>query len=86
METMPHHLPGLERDRGRAWIDGAADAPDWRQGLPVLLGLVMLRELTEADAVPLAEQLTTEEVTHFISPPPVDAEGFRRFFAGSSRA
>jgi [ribosomal protein S5]-alanine N-acetyltransferase len=82
---MPHHLPVLDAERGRVWVE-VGDAPDWRLGLPVLRGPgVTLRELTEADAVPLAAQLTSEEVTRFISPPPADAEGFRRFIGWAQR-
>jgi len=53
---------------------------DWKQALPVLQGDgVTLRELRVSDAPALLALLTTEEVTHFISPPPTTIEGFERF-------
>jgi RimJ/RimL family protein N-acetyltransferase len=65
---------------------GLVSPPDWRQGLPVLRGLgLALRELTVADAASLAAQLTTEQVTRFISPPPTDVAGFERFIAWTHR-
>ena len=61
---------------------GPAAQPDWREGLPVLeaLGLT-LRALHAADAPSLCAQLTTEQVTRFISPPPTSVDGFERFIA-----
>jgi ribosomal-protein-alanine N-acetyltransferase len=55
---------------------------DWREGLPVLKALSLtLRELTAADAPSLFAQLTTEQVTRFVSPPPTSVVGFERFIA-----
>jgi ribosomal-protein-alanine N-acetyltransferase len=52
----------------------------WQDGLPELAGLrLTLRELRREDAESLFEQLTTEEVTRFISPPPTSVDGFRQF-------
>jgi ribosomal-protein-alanine N-acetyltransferase len=52
----------------------------WRAGLPTLSGsLVTIRELREADGLPLFAQLTTDEVTRFISPPPTTVDRFERF-------
>jgi [ribosomal protein S5]-alanine N-acetyltransferase len=59
---------------------------DWRRHLPVLAGKhVRLRELRESDAASLFAMLTTEEVTRFISPPPVSVEVFERFIAWTLR-
>jgi ribosomal-protein-alanine N-acetyltransferase len=59
---------------------------DWRGGLPLLHGdLVMLRELRASDAESLCALLTTEEVARFISPPPTTVEGFERFITWTLR-
>jgi RimJ/RimL family protein N-acetyltransferase len=64
----------------------AAQPNDWRTGLPVLTGsLVVLRELRVSDAAALCEALTTEEVSRFISPPPTTVEGFEKFIAWTLR-
>lgn len=61
-------------------------ATDWRARLPVLTGtMVTLRELETSDARSLLAFLTTEEVSHFISPPPTSVEGFERFTAWTHR-
>jgi len=53
---------------------------DWQRGLPVLTGKrVVLRELRRSDAASLFAMLTSEEVSRFISPPPMTVEGFERF-------
>ena len=53
---------------------------DWRAALPVLaVGGITLRELRLSDAASLHAQMTTEEVSRFISPPPTTVEGFERF-------
>lgn len=53
---------------------------DWRAGLPELRGRgVTLRELRLSDAPSLLAQLSTEEVSRFISPPPTTVAGFERF-------
>ncbi len=86
MEMMPYG-PDRARDRrpdagASLPVIGAAAAPDWREGLPVLTALgLTLRELTPADAPSLCAQLTTEQVTRFISPPPTSVTGFERFIA-----
>ena len=52
----------------------------WEQLLPVLSGTrVRLRQLRPSDAPSLFAMLTSEEVTRFISPPPVTVEGFEQF-------
>ena len=62
------------------------DAPAWQAGLPTLRGLrLTLRELRQDDAPALVAQLTTDEVTRFISPPPTSVEGFERFIAWAHR-
>ncbi len=59
---------------------------DWRQTLPVLSdGVLTLRELKMSDAEALLEQLTSEEVSRFISPPPTTVDGFQRFIAWAQR-
>jgi len=59
---------------------------NWRTGLPLLAGLsVVLRELRASDAPALFAMLTTEDVSRFISPPPVNIEGFERFIAWTLR-
>ena len=59
---------------------------DWRQTLPVLTGSTFtLRELRLSDAAPLMAQLTTEEVSRFISPPPTTVDGFERFILWTQR-
>ena len=61
-----------------------AQWPQWREALPTLIyRTTRLRELRASDAVPLMSMLTTEEVTRFISPPPVSQEGFERFIQWS---
>jgi RimJ/RimL family protein N-acetyltransferase len=65
---------------------GITSPVDWREGLPVLRGLgLTLRELTAADAPSLAAQLTTAQVTRFISPPPTSVAGFERFITWTHR-
>jgi ribosomal-protein-alanine N-acetyltransferase len=90
METMPYRPARAARTE----CDSVAALPalttscdaDWRAGLPVLRGLgLTLRELTAADAPSLAAQLTTEQVTRFISPPPTSVIGFERFISWTHR-
>lgn len=70
----PHAVPSLAPD--------LAGRSTWRDGLPVLRGLgLTLRELTRADAPSLHAQLTTAQVSRFISPPPTSVAGFERFIA-----
>ena len=87
MEMMPHHVwrvPAdfLERDTDRMPLPmfGPARPYDWRDGLRTLTGpLCTLRELKLEDAASLCAELTTEEVSRFISPPPTSVEGFESF-------
>lgn len=59
---------------------------DWKRALPVLTAdSVTLRELRPSDAPSLLAMLTTEEVSRFISPPPISVEGFERFIAWTHR-
>jgi len=54
--------------------------PQWKHGLPELRGLqVTLRELQLGDAPSLLSMLTSDDVSRFISPPPLTIEGFERF-------
>ena len=65
---------------------GPAARANWREGLPVLRGLgLTLRALTAADAPSLHAQLTTDQVSRFISPPPASVTGFERFIAWTHR-
>lgn len=58
----------------------APPSTSWRSLLPILRSdATRLRELRQNDALSLLSMLTTEEVTRFISPPPVTPEGFERF-------
>jgi RimJ/RimL family protein N-acetyltransferase len=53
---------------------------DWKHGLPDLVNeRVRLRELQLGDAASLLTMLTNDEVSRFISPPPVTIDGFERF-------
>ncbi len=59
---------------------------DWTTGLPVFTGRRMiLRELVKSDATSLLSMLGTEEVAHFISPPPSTPEGFEKFIQWAIR-
>ena len=59
---------------------------DWRTGLPCLTGqLVSLREMRASDAPALFAALSSEQVSKFISPPPVTVDGFARFINWASR-
>ena len=59
---------------------------DWRRSLPILTGTgFTLRELRLSDAASLLAQLTTEEVSRFISPPPSTVDGFERFVLWTRR-
>jgi ribosomal-protein-alanine N-acetyltransferase len=52
----------------------------WRRGLPDLqTASLTLRELRLSDAPALFDELTTGEVSRFISTPPASVEGFERF-------
>jgi RimJ/RimL family protein N-acetyltransferase len=89
MEVMPFNalaeqeplvsIPTFASERQGAW-------PEWRSVVPTLINqTTTLRELRLSDALPLLSMLTTEEVTRFISPPPVTPEGFERFIQWSHR-
>lgn len=53
---------------------------DWRQALPVLHGAgSTLREVTIADAWPLVQATSSDEVNRFITPPPDTRQDFERF-------
>jgi ribosomal-protein-alanine N-acetyltransferase len=58
----------------------------WQQKLPILSGIgISLRELRASDAPTLFALLTSDEVTRFISPPPVSLTGFERFVTWAQR-
>jgi RimJ/RimL family protein N-acetyltransferase len=79
MEMMPFDANAVT-DRELLLTPEAPASWQWRSLLPVLLNQnTRLRELRTADALPLLSMLTTEEVTRFISPPPVTPEGFAKF-------
>ena len=83
MEKMPYQAHLAAAHAVTTTIPRPGGQPnDWRTGLPVLTGsLVVLRELRASDAAALCEALTTEEVSRFISPPPTTVEGFEKFIA-----
>ena len=93
MEMMPYH-PELDETFTMAQpMSGTPPATvtgdGWRMGLPELhASNLTLRELHLGDAQALFDQLTTDEVARFISPPPVSVKGFERFirWAQSERA
>ena len=59
---------------------GRQPEPHWRHRLPALGGrTTVLRELRASDARSLHDQLSSEEVARFISPPPATVKGFERF-------
>jgi RimJ/RimL family protein N-acetyltransferase len=94
MEMMPYH-PELDcADRAAHWTAPpltfgprpTTTSRNWREGLAALEGArVTLRELRLEDAPALFEQLTTEEVSRFISPPPTSVEGFEKFIRWTHR-
>jgi RimJ/RimL family protein N-acetyltransferase len=65
----------------------AVDAPiDWRRALPTIpAGRHTLRQLRADDAASLLAMVTCDEVTEFISPPPLTLDGFERFIAWTER-
>ena len=79
MENMPYQDAALDTPLiQRSPVDSINS--DWQRGLPVLTGKrVVLRELRRSDAASLFAMLTSEEVSRFISPPPMTVEGFERF-------
>jgi RimJ/RimL family protein N-acetyltransferase len=87
MEMMPHHVQRGDvepapRSAARPPLPtfGPAQPHDWRTALPTMITpLCTLRELRLEDAASLCAQLTTEEVSRFISPPPTTVEGFEAF-------
>ena len=93
MEMMPYH-PELDEVLTMAqpmfaMPSAMVMSEAWRMGLPdIQASNLTLRELQLGDAQALFEQLTTEEVARFISPPPSSVKGFERFirWAQSERA
>jgi RimJ/RimL family protein N-acetyltransferase len=89
MEKMPYQeLADVESVVATVPLTETApcEGADWRHGLPVLTGsLVMLRELRATDARSLFVAMTTAEVSRFISPPPATVEGFEKFIAWTHR-
>ena len=87
-DPRPHARPAPPAGERRALpvLTAPDDAAAWQEGLPVLHGLrLTLRELHHDDAATLFAELTTEEVTRFISPPPTSVHGFERFIAWAHR-
>jgi len=84
MEMMPYH-PELDEvfTMTPSMFEASSatvTSESWRMGLPDLQASnLTLRELELGDAQALFEQLTTEEVARFISPPPASVRGFERF-------
>lgn len=64
----------------------AADAADWREGLPVMSGrTLLLRELRPSDAPSLFAMLASPEASRYISTPPSSIEGVERFIAWTAQ-
>ncbi|MGH9410371.1 MAG: GNAT family N-acetyltransferase [Vicinamibacterales bacterium] len=60
------------------------DTGAWRRGLPALRAHgVTVRELQLTDAAALLDVLSTDDVSRFISTPPNDVPGLKRFIAWS---
>src|SRR5262245_32420209 len=77
MEKMPYQ-PDMDRPLKKTAI--ATVSNDWRNALPAMTGSnVILRELQVSDAASLFAMLTPEEVSRFISPPPMTVDGFEKF-------
>jgi [ribosomal protein S5]-alanine N-acetyltransferase len=91
MEMMPYQpSDAIAMPPCAAWTPLAPEAPvtttDWRTGVPVLGGpRLTLRELRVEDAPHLFAELTTEEVSRFISPPPTSVAGFEQFIRWAQR-
>jgi ribosomal-protein-alanine N-acetyltransferase len=72
-------------DVASAAATGPVTAP-WQAGLPRLIGsLVSIRELRLTDAPALFTELTAEDVSRLISPPPASIPGFEQFIAWTQR-
>ena len=70
----------VDLDLAKPFASSAVVGSDWRLGLPDLTEFgVTLRELQLSDAPSLLSMLTTDDVSRFISPPPLTVEGFERF-------
>jgi RimJ/RimL family protein N-acetyltransferase len=77
MEKMPYQ-PDMDRPRTKTAMSTVSS--DWRNALPAMTGgSVILRELQVSDAASLFAMLTPEEVSRFISPPPMTVDGFEKF-------
>lgn len=85
MEKMPYQ-PHLDTLPTTAAAPVSQPSAEWRAGLPCLTGsLVNLRELRMSDAPALFTAVAAEEVSRFISPPPMSVDGFERFIAWTIR-
>jgi RimJ/RimL family protein N-acetyltransferase len=96
MEMMPYHAE-LDDDVVPYWAPGSLPAvtqttgvctarSDWHREVPVLAGTrLTMRELKVSDAPALLEQLSAEEVSRFISPPPSSVEAFEKFILWTHR-
>jgi RimJ/RimL family protein N-acetyltransferase len=83
---MKHRRSLTDREPVASTIVAAADATDWRAELPTLTGsLIVLRELRASDAPSLAEALSADDVSRFISPAPTTPGGFETFIAQTHR-
>jgi len=86
MEKMPYQPLLDDVVAATPAVCGAADATDWRSGLPTLTAdRLTLRELRTTDGASLFASLTSDEVARFISPPPASIDGFERFIAWTHR-
>src|SRR5918992_2655844 len=81
MEVMPYQH-GVDVVGPTTWTP--VPLTGWRARLPVLRATgVSLRELRQSDAASLHARLTTEQVAHFISPPPTTVDAFESFIRWS---
>jgi RimJ/RimL family protein N-acetyltransferase len=91
MERMPYveqlnETPVTVTARVDTFAREGVTATDWREKLPALGGGgIVLRELQIDDAPSLFANLTTEEVSRFISPPPSTVEAFEKFIQWTRR-
>jgi ribosomal-protein-alanine N-acetyltransferase len=86
MEKMPFRESDPVRDGVKTGPPPPETGTDWTQSLPVLKGeRAILRELRRDDATALLAMLSTQDVSRYISPPPVTVEGFERFIAWTRR-
>jgi RimJ/RimL family protein N-acetyltransferase len=86
MEMMPFNSQSTTSDLLVSELSPRIEFPEWQSQMPILVNQnVKLRELRLSDAFTLLSHLTVEEVSRFISPPPVSVTEFERFIAWTHR-